>query len=160
MLPLTYFDDPEALRGRFAFLCDSGTDENAFQGVPSVLPQRVAGETGKWIRATIQVPKSAPFFADHFPRRPVFPGTLLMHANLHLAAALAAELASETPAIPPIRSVEDVKLRTFIPPGELLESEARVVEPDGGPPFISLESRKGKRLIGTARVCLASNKKA
>jgi 3-hydroxymyristoyl/3-hydroxydecanoyl-(acyl carrier protein) dehydratase len=161
MVALEHFDDPQALRDRFAFLCASGTTENAFEGVPSVLPQRVAGETGKWIRATIQVPDSAPFFADHFPRRPVFPGTLLMHANLHLAATLAAEIPGNhagTPALPAIRSVHDVKLRAFTPPGELLESEARVIEEDGKNPIISLETRKGKRLIGTARVCLASKK--
>jgi 3-hydroxymyristoyl/3-hydroxydecanoyl-(acyl carrier protein) dehydratase len=160
MVPLEEFDDPHALRSRFAFLRDSGTNENAFKGVPSVLPQRIAGETGKWIRATIQVPECAPFFADHFPRRPVFPGTLLMHANLHLAAALAAELAGNTPPVPVVRSVKDVKLRTFIPPGELLESEARLIESDSESPVISLETRKGKRLIGTARVCLAPQKKS
>jgi len=170
MVPLEEFDDPAALRERFAFLCNSGTNENAFQGVPSVMPQRIAGENGQWIRANIQVPQSAPFFGDHFPRRPVFPGTLLMHANLQLAAALASELAGkdELPRLPiqssmpiaktkwAIRSVHDVKLRTFIPPGELLESEARLVERDSNAPVISLETRKGKRVIGTARVSLVS----
>ena len=158
MVPLEEFDDPAALRERFAFLCNSGTTEDTFQGVPPVIPQRLAGEDGQWVRASIQVPQSAPFFDDHFPRRPVFPGTLLMHANLQLAAVLAAELARKNglSQAPIIRSVHDVKLRTFIPPGELLESEARVMDGNSNTPVISLETRKGKRVIGTARVSLAS----
>jgi 3-hydroxymyristoyl/3-hydroxydecanoyl-(acyl carrier protein) dehydratase len=160
MVPLEDFDDPKVLRDRFEFLCNSGTMENAFQGVPAVIPHRVAGENGQWVRASIQVPQSAPFFADHFPRRPVFPGTLLMHANLQLAAALATELPrSGQNAAWAIRSVHDVKLRTFIPPGELLESEAKIVDLDTASPVISLETRKGKKLIGTARVSLSSQPK-
>jgi 3-hydroxymyristoyl/3-hydroxydecanoyl-(acyl carrier protein) dehydratase len=156
MLPLEDFDDPSALRDRFTFLCNGGTSENAFQGVPAVTPQRTAGEAGKWARASVQVPESAPFFADHFPRRPVFPGTLLMHANLQLAAAFASELPlSAAGSVWTIRSVQDVKLRAFTSPGELLESEAKLAESPAEAPVLSLETRKGKRLIGTARVNLA-----
>ena len=161
MLPLEDFDDPNALRQRFAFLCDSGTSEKAFKGVPPVIPQRTAGETGKWIRGSIQVPESAPLFADHFPRRPVFPGTLLMHANLLLAGALASELPLPTAGSAwTIRSVQDVKLRAFTPPGELLESEVKVTEGTAETPVLSLETRKGKRLIGSARVNLAAETKS
>jgi 3-hydroxymyristoyl/3-hydroxydecanoyl-(acyl carrier protein) dehydratase len=160
MVPLEDFDDPNALRDHFTLLCNTGTSEHAFQGVPSVIPQRIAGEAGKWARASIQVPESAPFFADHFPRRPVFPGTLLMHANLQLAGALAAELPASAAGSPwAIRSVQDVKLRAFTPPGELLESEVKLVEGSMAAPVFSLETRKGKRLIGTARVNLAPETK-
>ena len=44
MVPLEEFDDPAALRERFAFLCNSGANENVFRGVPAVIPQRLAGE--------------------------------------------------------------------------------------------------------------------
>ncbi|MEI8334007.1 MAG: transcription termination factor NusA, partial [Chloroflexota bacterium] len=37
------------------------------------------------------VPAAAPFFADHFPRRPVFPATLLLDAQIRLALPLAAQ---------------------------------------------------------------------
>jgi 3-hydroxymyristoyl/3-hydroxydecanoyl-(acyl carrier protein) dehydratase len=161
MVPLEDFDDPDALREHFSFLCNGGTREDAFKGVPAVIPQRTSGETGKWARASIQVPESAPFFADHFPRRPVFPGTLLMHANLQLAAALAAELPQSSEGVGwAIGSVQDVKLRAFTPPGELLESEAKLIEGPAATPVLSLETRKGKRLIGTARVNLVPEAKA
>src|SRR3954454_9890947 len=89
------------------------------------------------------------FFADHFPRRPVFPGTLLMHANLQLATALAGELPHTAAGCRwTIRSVQDVKLRAFTPPGELLYSEVKLVESPTVAPVLSLQTRNGKRLIG------------
>jgi 3-hydroxymyristoyl/3-hydroxydecanoyl-(acyl carrier protein) dehydratase len=156
MVPLADFDDPSALRERFAFLCAAGVTENVFPGVPPIVPQRLGGEAGQWVRAGIQVPSSAAFFGDHFPRRPVFPGTLLMHVNLQLVLDLAAGIpVTEGEGVWAISSVHDVKLRAFIPPGEALESEARLVEMSADGPVISLETRRGKRAIGTARVRLA-----
>jgi 3-hydroxyacyl-[acyl-carrier-protein] dehydratase len=100
------------------------------------------------------VPASAPLFADHFPRRPVFPGTLLMHMNLQLAAALAAELPPPANGQWTLRSLRDVKLRAFIPPGELLELEAKVNERAADSVTVAMEIRKGQKMMGGARVVL------
>ena len=89
MLPLEEFDDPQAVRDRFATLQNPGATPGVFGGVPTISFNRTNSEVGKSARATLQVPADAPFFTDHFPRRPVFPGTLLMNVNLQLAAALA-----------------------------------------------------------------------
>ncbi len=55
---------------------------------------------GERITATLQVPGEgdAPYFADHFPRRPVFPGTLLIDALAGLAVQLASEALPRRPA--------------------------------------------------------------
>jgi len=117
------------------------------------------GEGRDCLRATLQVPTLAPFFADHFPRRPVFPGSLLMHSNLELAAALAARLP------PPagggrwtLRGLTDVKLRAFTPPGERLEIEARLTQLAANAVTLNVETRKGKRVISGARVLLIPEK--
>src|SRR4030095_12193266 len=103
-----------------------------------------------------QVPETAAFFADHFPRRPVFPGTLLMHANLQLVSQFVEQLDQPRQGAKwGARTVRDVKLRTFIAPGELLHTEARLLESCADGPLISLETRKGKRTIGTARLVLS-----
>lgn len=158
MVNVDHFDDPHSLRERFGLLCSTSGAGTDFQGVPCVAPQNVRKEAGQSITGQIQVPASAAFFADHFPRRPVFPGTLLMHANLQLVC----EFLDQLP--PPAqgakwepRTVRDVKLRTFIPPGELLHSEAKLLNGSCGEPVISLETRNGKRTIGTARVILSSS---
>jgi 3-hydroxymyristoyl/3-hydroxydecanoyl-(acyl carrier protein) dehydratase len=148
MMPLEEFDDPHLLREHFALLCGNGSATGGFGGIPPLAFARNGGEPGKSARATLQVPASAPFFADHFPRRPVFPGTLLMNLNLQLAAALAAEI----PGRWELRTVSDVKLRSFIPPGEQLELEAKLGARTENSATVIVETRKDKKLVGAARV--------
>ena len=54
----------------------------------------IGGEQGCTLTATLHVPEAAALYADHFPRRPLFPGTLLMHSNLQVAASLVAQVPS------------------------------------------------------------------
>ncbi len=157
MLPVEGFDDPQALREHYALLCGAGAKPGGFGGVPDLPCERLSGEPGKSIRANLQVPTEAPFFGDHFPRKPVFPGTLLMRSKLQLVAALAAEIpVPEKSAAWKLKTVSDMKLRAFIEPGELLELEARLTASEGDHATISVESRRGKRLAGAATVLLTA----
>jgi 3-hydroxymyristoyl/3-hydroxydecanoyl-(acyl carrier protein) dehydratase len=82
---------------------------------------------GERATATLIVPESAPFFADHFPRRPVFPATLLLDQQIRLALDLAAS-ATHWPAsarLAPSRMTH-VKVRSFMPPGAVLELVAEM----------------------------------
>ena len=92
-------------------------------------------------RATLQVPADAAFFGDHFPKRPVFPGTLLMNTNLKLVTSLAANVPARAGARWAPRAVVDMKLRDFISPGELLSIEAKVMRHEGDELKISVETR-------------------
>lgn len=153
MVPLVDFDDPAALRARFDLLCGAGAAPGGFGGL-GPLPFTIReGEPGKVARADFAVPAAAPWFCDHFPRKPVFPGSLLLHTNLRLVETLALEL-------PPfrwtLREVSDVKLRAFMPPGEQLHLEARLTALAGDTAQMTVETRLGKRLIGGARVTLKS----
>lgn len=80
-----------------------------------------------------------------------------MHANLELAAHLVSEI---IPA--PVgktwrpRAISDMKLRAFIPPGELLELEARLEESSERAAELLVETRRAKRLLGSARVKFVS----
>ena len=176
MVPLLDFDDPAAVRERFGLLCGAGGTPGGFGGLGPLALERHDGEAGKLARADFTVPTEAPWFADHFPRKPVFPGSLLLHVNLQLAAALAAELVAQAsclcdsksspeaqagstvPLSRPwsIRTVSDVKLRAFMPPGERLHLEARVLARTGDTAELIVETRLGKRLIGGARVAMAA----
>jgi 3-hydroxyacyl-[acyl-carrier-protein] dehydratase len=153
MVLMAEYDDPDAVRERFALLCDAGVTPGGFAGLPPIAVQRTDGEPGKIARASLAIPGTAKIFADHFPRRPVFPGSLLMHVNLQLAS----ELAAEIPASPSgngwrLRAVHDLKLRAFVPPGESLETELRLTEQSEKNVTISVETRNAKRLVGGARV--------
>jgi len=155
MLAVEEFDDPETLRERFAVLRGDGAIPGAFGGLPSVALVNEDSQPGQSLRATLQVPTDALFFGDHFPRRPVYPGTLLMNANLELATALAVSLPPPAGGGSWIsRRVLDVKLRAFTPPGETLGIEARLIERAPESAVVGVETRKGKRVVSTARVLL------
>jgi len=152
MVAVEAFDDPQCLRERFVLLSGTGAAPGAFAGLPALDLQPLAGEPGHLARAILRVPQAATFFADHFPRRPVFPGTLLMHANLQTAATLAAEVTFGNGAVWLPRIISAVKLRTYISPGETLELEARRTAYSETSLGMTVESRSGQRLISSAEI--------
>lgn len=113
MLPTTDFDDPGALRADFATLTTTGAPAGRFGGVPGPDLAIDDVEPGRRAKGTLAIPADAPYFADHFPRKPVFPATLLMDA-LGLFATIAAGGGAR------VTGMQDVKVRVFMPPGETL----------------------------------------
>ena len=107
-------------------------------------------------RATLQVPASAALFADHFPRKPVFPGSLLMHHQLQLAAAFAKEIPLPKGSTWSLREIADMKLRSFIPPGSQLELEVKLLGRGEQTAELALEGRRDQRLVGAARILLGT----
>jgi 3-hydroxymyristoyl/3-hydroxydecanoyl-(acyl carrier protein) dehydratase len=155
MLPATDFDDPEVMRRRFDLLREGGAIPGLYGGVPEFALNRTGGHAGEFATARLGIPASAPFFADHFPRRPIFPGTLLVHCMLRLAADFASEVPGPTPAGSwQARDVVDVKIRSFTEPGAQLDLEARLKERDGARAIIGLQCRNGARLVGSTRATL------
>jgi 3-hydroxymyristoyl/3-hydroxydecanoyl-(acyl carrier protein) dehydratase len=148
MVPIDEFDDPQALRDRFDLLTTAGATPGAFGGLPPLWLEFESDETGQPASATLPVPVGAPFFSDHFPRRPVFPGTLLINASLQLASRFAA--GTNVRWMP--RSISNVKLRTFIAPGSTLNLKAMPVEPPNGSLLVTVETRLDQRLVGSAEI--------
>jgi 3-hydroxyacyl-[acyl-carrier-protein] dehydratase len=155
MIPVADLDEPAALRERFAVLCGPGAVPEGFRGLPPLSLRRTDGENGQCTQATFEVPAEAALFEDHFPRRPVFPGSLLMQLTLELAASLATEIS------PPMRrrwrprTILDMKLREFIPPGKSLELEVRLKQRTNESVMLAVGSRAGKDMVGSARLLLA-----
>lgn len=140
MLPVADFDAPEALAARLALLRGEGAAPGRFGGVAPAQLAPVAGEPGV---AMLQVPAAAPFFADHFPRRPVFPATLMLDALIGLARSVAP--AGHVPAV-----LTHVKVRSFTEPGARLRLEAAPSAADSS--RIQLSVRAGERTVATARL--------
>jgi 3-hydroxymyristoyl/3-hydroxydecanoyl-(acyl carrier protein) dehydratase len=152
MLPVAEFDAPEALRERFALLRGSGAVADRFHGVVDPVVSEIEHVAGKSVCATLTVPQSAPFFADHFPRRPVFPATLLLNSQIGLATRIAREVGSDGPTLVPSRMTH-VKMRAFILPGQEVESRAEIAAMADGVTRIALSARDGDgKSIATARV--------
>lgn len=156
MLPVAEFDAPEQLRERLRLLCAEGAPGGRFRGV--AVPELVLleGVAGKSARALLQVPQSAPFFADHFPRRPVFPATLLLDSQIRLAMDLARAAigaAAVTPLAP--RRMTHVKMRSFIAPGQAVELGAELASAEGAQGTLRLSAMVGGRVVATARLDVA-----
>ncbi len=154
MLPLEEFDAPEAVLEHFEILCGPGASPDRFRGIAEselVLTDR---DPGKRLRGVLHVPAAtAPFFADHFPRRPVFPGTLLLDAQMRLALRLAADVLRPGPRarLQPLRAA-DVKLRSFIQPGQAVELLAEIRSETCGGVAIAIAGRMEGKQVSTGRV--------
>ena len=154
MLPVADFDSPDALRERLALLRGAGATPGRFDGVepiPVTVTERVSGHA---LRVALDVPARAPFFDDHFPRRPVFPATLLLDAMMGVAL----DLAHEAPALREARPVRatHVKMRSFIVPGQRLDIGVELAAAQDGLVRAMLSAKTDDKLVATARLELAN----
>ena len=94
----------------------------------------------------LRVPESEAFFADHFPRKPVFPGTLLMTLCINIARRLV------SPEAIPI-GIYHAKIREFMPPGSRLEFTAeRTPENDKGDQLVMVSLKAGEQFKKLVKV--------
>lgn len=153
MLPQDEYDAPDEIARHFELLRGDGAEPGRFPGVPAHVIDTTEQVTGVIRRATLQVPASAPFFTDHFPRRPVFPATLLLDAALSVARAFV----HDDPERPiearwrPAR-VTNVKMRDFILPGQAVQLAIEPLAPAPAGPRAGIVARVGERTVATARV--------
>lgn len=156
MLPMEEFDDPRVVRDQFDLLCGAGAPPGRFPGL--TMPELLLGETfpSGALRAVLEIPMSAPFFADHFPRRPVFPGSLLLDAKMRLAAEFAGRILAPVEATPLVNSqMSDVKLRAFLSPGQTVEFDARLLSQAGSHgTTVAVAARANGKQVAGARVTL------
>jgi len=156
MLPVEDFDAPDALRSRFELLRSAGAAPHRFHGVaPPPLTKREHA-TGRSLRATLAVPADAAYFGDHFPRRAVFPATLLLDTQIRLALDLAREAPAWNDRPPPHPNrVTHVKMRSFILPGQNVDLAIELAQPANGVAKASLAGRVEDRVVATARLEIA-----
>jgi len=153
MLPVEEFDSPDAMAERFELLRGAGAPPGRFGGVPAPGVVRKEGATGVSATATLTVPPWAPFFRDHFPRRPVFPATLLLDAQIRFALELAGEAAFWPAGTRPVASrMTHVKMRSFIPPGAVLEIGVDLGPLSGASATVRLSARMDDKIAATARL--------
>lgn len=76
------------------------------------------------LRATLHLDLAAPYFADHFPGRPLMPGVFLIEMAAQAAGALWGRLVA--PGQFALAQVQDFRLRRQAVPGETLVCEVRL----------------------------------
>ncbi len=113
-------------------------------------------DVGTAAEAVKNVALSEDFFDDHFPRRPVMPGVLMIEgmaqlAGLLLEATLKAKHDRDAKAI--LTVIERTKFRGMVRPGDTLVYRAEVmsVNPEGGKAAVRA-LRDGRVVVTTAMV--------
>jgi 3-hydroxymyristoyl/3-hydroxydecanoyl-(acyl carrier protein) dehydratase len=158
MRPMDEFDDAQRVRRLFeslrgGALATAKDNRAAAVTLPGVVVLPCPPENPRECRATLAVPATAPYLADHFPRRPVFPATLLLHTMLGLGSETVHRevTAAGAQSSLSVRRVRDVKMRSFVDPGTQLELSARVVSTAASSCEVKLQATAAGTLVATAR---------
>jgi 3-hydroxyacyl-[acyl-carrier-protein] dehydratase len=117
-----------------------------------------AWEVGHAAEAVKNVALSEDFFDDHFPRRPLMPGVLIIEglaqlAGLLLEASLKTRHDRDGKAL--LTVVERTKFRDLVRPGDTLTYRAEVLalNPDGGK--ATVRATRGDRVIVSTALLFA-----
>jgi len=115
-------------------------------------------EIGAVAEAVKSVALSEDFFDDHFPRRPVMPGVLILEgmaqlSGLLLEASLQQKYAKNAKAV--LTVLERTKFRTFVKPGDTLlyRTELTSVNEVGGK--VKATASRGKTVVTSTGMVFA-----
>jgi 3-hydroxymyristoyl/3-hydroxydecanoyl-(acyl carrier protein) dehydratase len=149
MLPQQEFDDPETIGQQFKLLETTGAKENRLAQAPCILPTDLQSDALGTLEGSLMIPSQADFFADHFPKKPVFPATLLMHALSSMVIEQINCIPSRLPQLA-ISSMTRVKVRSWIAPGNKVKLRAEGLTPEIGPKQVKLSAHVGTKLVASA----------
>jgi UDP-3-O-[3-hydroxymyristoyl] N-acetylglucosamine deacetylase/3-hydroxyacyl-[acyl-carrier-protein] dehydratase len=95
---------------------------------PMLLVDRVvACEADRWIKGIKNVTINEPFFEGHYPGIPIMPGVLIVEAMAQLSGVLIGQSMEHTGKLPVMLSLDKVRLRQPVTPGDQLLMEAEAV---------------------------------
>lgn len=113
---------------------------------------------GERARAIKNVALSEDFFDDHFPRRPVMPGVLILEglaqlSGLLLEASLLAKCGTNAKAV--LTVLERTKFREMVRPGDSLVYHAEVMSVNESGGKARVEARLGDRVVTSTQMVFA-----
>jgi 3-hydroxymyristoyl/3-hydroxydecanoyl-(acyl carrier protein) dehydratase len=156
MLAMEEFDDPGAVSRRLDLLRGEGVVARSFDDPFTHLRiEPLAPPDSEKFEVGLIIPAEAPFFADHFPRRPVLPATLLTETMVRISLELAPHAVGDDPSRLEARDIRHVKVRAFSPPGQVLAVESRLRSVSDDAADFAVTARAGDKIVATAVVELA-----
>jgi 3-hydroxymyristoyl/3-hydroxydecanoyl-(acyl carrier protein) dehydratase len=93
---------------------------------------------------------TAPYFADHFPKRPVLPLSLLLESNLQLGQQFLADMIDETSQMLTPIQVSRIKMSEFVEPGDSVVTKVTLKKHSGDEFVLAFRNE-----VNEKRVCIA-----
>ena len=129
---------------------------------PFLLVDRVLEiEKGKRISAIKNVTINEPFFAGHFPHRPVMPGVLILEAMAQAAALLSfatEDIDIDDNTIYYFVGIDGARFKRPVEPGDQLLLEVALERSRGGIYKFQCEARVGVALVAEAELMCTMRK--
>lgn len=109
-------------------------------------------EPGIQLSAVKRISRSAPYFADHFPNKPVLPMTMLLECKLNLARELIKRAAFQQSY--QMSAMRRIKMNEFVYPGDVVTCHVSVKKQDEHELVLSFRSEvEGKRVCVMELCC-------
>ncbi len=96
-----------------------------------------------------------PFFQGHYPSEPIMPGVLILEAMAQLAGILLLRKLELTGRVPVLLSIDRVKFRRAVVPGDQIRLEAQTLRLSNGRGRVKCRSTVDGRLVADARLDFA-----
>jgi UDP-3-O-[3-hydroxymyristoyl] N-acetylglucosamine deacetylase/3-hydroxyacyl-[acyl-carrier-protein] dehydratase len=131
------------------------------QGIIEVLPHRypfllidrvLEVRSGKSLVALKNVSVNEPFFQGHWPSRPIMPGVLIIEAMAQAGGVLVAATVDRGGRVAMLASVDDVKLRRPVVPGDQLRLEISAERIKQNSASVSAIARVGDAVAAEAKI--------
>jgi 3-hydroxyacyl-[acyl-carrier-protein] dehydratase len=119
-----------------------------FQLIDRIVELNLAEQS---IRVQARVPESSTIFEGHFPGLPLMPGVLLIEAMNQASGWLLIGLTRFT-RMPFFAALKEVKLRSFVTPGQELMLSANLVHQGSGYAVTKAEIRVNEKLVANAEI--------
>ena len=122
------------------------------QREPFLFVDRVIEVTDNSIKTEKQVKVDEPFFAGHFPGRPIMPGVLICEAVFQSSSILMSKregAPSDDERIPLITRISNVKLKRVVLPDDLMEVEVKLKEIIGQAAYMTGKVKVGEKIALT-----------
>ena len=161
MLPMAEFCPRDIVINQFEQIVRL---DETFDGVVSMLPDMlienptnivpVGYDSVSWdqqqrmAEATLLVSKTAPFFPDHFPNKPVLPLTILLSANIELAHLYLQQFFANELYV--LTALKKIKMSEFVRPGDKLVTQMNIKSQDDDRLILLFKS-----LVNGKRVCVS-----
>ncbi len=132
LLPMEHFIDPCLVRRQFDEINRPTDHRGDAAGTPSVslntaslhsaspmlFDRIMASEPGVCLTAEKNITRAAPYFADHFPNKPVLPLTVLLEGKLNLAREFLARAGFNKAYR--VQELRKIKMSDFVYPGDVV----------------------------------------